>query len=867
LARHCIFRISTLVSLTILSAAVASSGLSAQVAIAPGEVGDPLASSGVLIAAVYIEGPSSEAAAGEQMLDHPMEAPGPWYSPLRVEWHKARLEAASGIGIDVLLVRDDIEPPVLECLIEALRELRAEQKGYPWIAPLARDASSTEAFLEAVPESFLAKLPTLEGGSAYLVWDADDRPGAAPGGALDTTRVVLAGDAFGDSVARVSSTLMGETPVDRESDLKAVWREAAAQSPSAVLIEGWDDFRRAREILPSREYGVRLLDLTKLGIMQVRGGPQLSASFPWWSVPGKVTPQAIFKIEVGATNRGIKGWTAADAIFLSCQWFKGGKLFYADCPAAPIGSLVKPGETVAISLGLAASEADGTPFPEGDYELRIDLASNGEWFSEQGKSRPISVPVHIGATEKLAASLVESTLPRFLKTDGVYSVKVKVRNDGSEAWSKAAGCAVGFHWLDLGATGEGKMVAKQAGFAPITADVQPGQTTEARFVLRVRDGDGKAIPTTEGAEPRYAVAWDIFDGARWLTDSGAEVGMERVCIVSEDTGAEFFDCNLPSALAAGAEFEAKVRIGNRGPRDWKADSDVVTCTWYYLDGARAESWPSSEPIWRDVAVGDAFVQRLDVKTPSMPGRYIAEFTFGPAPGPGALVTNGADSVRREIAIVGSRVEYVDLSAYADVAAAAPASDPESGNFDDEGGSFPLERFPPDVTESLALKSVYPTGYLTGDAPAGDRVSFSYLPAREGRPNAVVCRGQSIKVIRARCDRLHILCASVDGEREADFEIDYRGGAGSVRLQVAPWTGDPGAGGRIGLASPYSLAGGKIRPQRAALFHYTADLDATKEISSITLPNDDKVRIVALTLERAVERYTGSEEGEEGASSP
>lgn len=838
----------------------AATGSGAQIAIASGEIRDPGTVSGPVVLATYMSSPAARVLSPAEMLDHPMEAPGPWFSPLRVEWHKVRLETASAVGIDILLVHDNIEPMVLECLVEALRELRSERKGYPWIAPLAQDARKTAEFLESVPDWFLAKHPMQQARFGHLVWDADgfDR-------SLFPKRdqTVFAGDLFGGSIATAACSEMGDAPFDRESDLKEVWKQVAARAPRAVVISGWDDFAAGREILPSREYGVRLLDLTKLGIMQHRGGPQLAASFPWWNVPGKVAQQAIFRIEVGVTNRGIRGWASSDAIFLSCQWFKDGELLYADCPAAPITSQVKPGQTIPMSLGLAAAQADGTPFAEGDYELRIDLASGGEWFSGQGKARPISVPVHIGTTEDVDASVVESSLPRFLASDGVYSATVRVRNDGSKPWIKNAGYAVGFHWVRLTSGGGREVIGKQSGFSPVTADVDPGQTTEARFVVRVRDGKGAAIPTSSVPGRAYAIAWDLFDGTTWLSESGGDVGAERVCVVESDVAAVLFDCNLPSGLAAGDDFEVKVRIGNEGPRALKAASDVVTCTWYHLDGVRADCRPTSAPIWRDVGVGDAFVQRFEINTPEMPGRYIAEFRLGEAPPGGALVTRGADSVRKELAVVGSRVEYVDLSGVADVTAAAPAADPRGGDFDGSGGAFPLERFPPDVTESLALKSVYPTGYMTG-AAVEERVSFSYLSARDGKANAVVCRGQRVEAIRAKCVRLHILGASVGEERTAEFKIDYRGAQGTARVRMAPWNSDSGAAGdRLGLATPYSLAGNSIRHGRASLFHYTVELDPTKEVSAVVLPNEPQIRIVALTLERVEEGYTTGGTGAEG----
>jgi hypothetical protein len=77
-------------------------------------------------------------------VDQPKEACGPWYSWRWVAWHRAQLEAMHGAGIDVLLARyrgDDESRKTwaragLDRLTQALKELRAEGKGYPLVGML-----------------------------------------------------------------------------------------------------------------------------------------------------------------------------------------------------------------------------------------------------------------------------------------------------------------------------------------------------------------------------------------------------------------------------------------------------------------------------------------------------------------------------------------------------------------------------------------------------------------------------------------------------------------------------------------------------------------------------------------------------------
>lgn len=66
----------------------------------------------------------------------------------------------------------------------------------------------------------------------------------------------------------------------------------------------------------------------------------------------------------------------------------------------------------------------------------------------------------------------------------------------------------------------------------------------------------------------------------------------------------------------------------------------------------------------------------------------------------------------------------------------------------------------------------------------DGVQFHLAPAKTDSPNAVVAAGQTIKLPAGRFNRVYILAASGDGDRDATFKV----GAQPVKLNIEDWGG-------------------------------------------------------------------------------
>jgi alpha-mannosidase len=203
----------------------------------------------------------------------------------------------------------------------------------------------------------------------------------------------------------------------------------------------------------------------------------------------------------------------------------------------------------------------------------------------------------------------------------------------------------------------------------------------------------------------------------------------------------------------------------------------------------------------------------------------------------------------------------------DLNVAGPHASKPAGGFDAAGRALPAEMLPEEIRH------------------AG--VSFRLAPSAGGRPNAVVPRGQTIKLPAGDFGRLYVLAASADGDRRATFRVGGR----AVELDVQHWGGfvgqwdtrlwKPGPFRLPANASrdaverfqnrvnPYAemtgLAPGFIKRAPLAWYashHHRADgasepyaysylfayaLELPPGARTLTLPDDERLRVLAVTV--------------------
>jgi alpha-mannosidase len=151
------------------------------------------------------------------------------------------------------------------------------------------------------------------------------------------------------------------------------------------------------------------------------------------------------------------------------------------------------------------------------------------------------------------------------------------------------------------------------------------------------------------------------------------------------------------------------------------------------------------------------------------------------------------------------------------------------------------------------------------------VKFQFGPAQSGSPNAVVAKGQTINLPAGPYNRIYMIAASANGDQNATFETAGK----KVSLNIQDWGGFIGQwddrqwsskdtshddyGEMIGLKPGYikradlawycdhyhDVHGENVPYRYSYLFAY--ELDMPPGTKTLTLPDNDKVRIFAISV--------------------
>jgi alpha-mannosidase len=148
-----------------------------------------------------------------------------------------------------------------------------------------------------------------------------------------------------------------------------------------------------------------------------------------------------------------------------------------------------------------------------------------------------------------------------------------------------------------------------------------------------------------------------------------------------------------------------------------------------------------------------------------------ELPVGPATvNSGALVTSFGPYQPRTFALTlgaaparVAAVESQPVTLRYDLAVASNDDKPVTGGFDGNGNAIPAEMLP----EVIRFRGV----------------EFKLAPARSGKPNAVVAKGQTIS-LRGKFDRIYLLAAASGGDQKARFQT----GGKPVELTIQDWGG-------------------------------------------------------------------------------
>jgi alpha-mannosidase len=197
------------------------------------------------------------------------------------------------------------------------------------------------------------------------------------------------------------------------------------------------------------------------------------------------------------------------------------------------------------------------------------------------------------------------------------------------------------------------------------------------------------------------------------------------------------------------------------------------------------------------------------------------------------------------------VRSTPLTLHFDLATASNDGTQSTSGFDGAGNSLPAEMLPAQIEFH--------------------DVKFQLAPAKTGTPNAMIAKGQTVDLPAGHFNRVYLLAASAQEDQKATFTIAGK----RVDLNIQDWGGFIGQwddrrwsstdtskdnyGDMVGLTPGYikradlawycshhhDAAGKNISYRYSYLFAYAIDLPDGAH--AITLPDNDKIRILAMSV--------------------
>lgn len=174
-----------------------------------------------------------------------------------------------------------------------------------------------------------------------------------------------------------------------------------------------------------------------------------------------------------------------------------------------------------------------------------------------------------------------------------------------------------------------------------------------------------------------------------------------------------------------------------------------------------------------------------------------------------------------------------------------------------------------LSSSYNVTGIYPAGATYAKTGGLDGVGYSYSSQLLGtsrslqgtlfkfgpvsKPDAIASNGQTIALPSGSYTALQLLAIAVNGtQSNQTLTVTYSDGSKSSFSQTfSDWYASPSSANEAeGVAMPYrNFADGTKNQAQINLYNYTFPLNSGKRVSSLTLPSNSNVRILAATLTR------------------
>ena len=394
------------------------------------------------------------------------------------------------------------------------------------------------------------------------------------------------------------------------------------------------------------------------------------------------------------------------------------------------------------------------------------------------------------------------------------------------------------------------------GTAELSGDLEPGRLIEVTLPVRVAGRDGTPIPVwTQNDLWTYVISWELVrvDGQ----DFPVRFGREAIKVLADDYGPKFIAGDTPAEMPAGRQCKIGLTIENAGADVWTKADFSVGCHWYYLDGIEAVWEGAKTRLPSDVRPGERVIVKASVTPPPYDGQYymVWDLACGDKWVSTSANTRGGDILVVPVRVTGGKLTAQDLTQLFDSDVTSFDVDRKDGDADGAGLTLPAEFLPPQVTMfAAAADRLWPCGLWTSVQGVGlessRRISFKYPSKADGAKNAISCKGQSIALKPGRYTAVHLLALAAQ-DTTGEFALTYKSNKTTSTVQFSAWNEAPKRGEHPAFVCLHRHSpDGDQRGQPCWLNHYVLPIDPKAELTSLSLPNNPVVKIMAVTLEKA-----------------
>lgn len=184
---------------------------------------------------------------------------------------------------------------------------------------------------------------------------------------------------------------------------------------------------------------------------------------------------------------------------------------------------------------------------------------------------------------------------------------------------------------------------------------------------------------------------------------------------------------------------------------------------------------------------------------------------------------------------------VDLSAYYNEDAFSYDTRRGDGDFDGHGNSYSANLFTAN--------------------PTYDGASYSTGPLNNGKNNSIRMEGQKITLRQNKYESIRLLGSATNGNQSGIVRINYTDGSSTrITLSMKDWCAADASGEKIVQTMGHRHSETGDDNIKAHVYAYYLSPDRHKTVSGITLPDQEDMHVLALTLLTDVRPYSGTGTG-------